>query len=75
MLRATVLEFGPAEIADLGARTVLLYLLPTVLDSTTRGWLVGKLLADAVFYTVAIMSYERHRKLIVPVRLHSRGES
>src|SRR5882724_5339329 len=75
MLRATVLEFGPAEIADLGTRTVLLYLLPSILDSATSGWLVGKLLADVVFYTVAILSYERHRKLIVPVRLQSLGES
>lgn len=59
----------------LGTRTVLLYLLPAVLDSATGGCLVGKLLADVVFYTVAILSYEQHRKLIVPVRLHSRGES
>jgi hypothetical protein len=68
VLRATVLEFGPAEIADVGARTVLLYLLPSVLNNTSAGWLVGKLLADVVFYTVAILSSERHRKLIVPVR-------
>lgn len=75
VLRATVLEFGPAEIADVGARTVLLYLLPSVLNNTTAGWLVGKLLADVVFYTVAILSFERHRKLIVPVRLRPQGDS
>jgi len=75
VLRGTVLEFGPAEIADAGARTVLLYLLPSVLNNTTTGWLVGKLLADVVFYTVAILSFERHRKLIVPVRLRPQGNS
>jgi hypothetical protein len=75
VLRATVLEFGLAEIADVGVRTVLLYLLPSVLNDTTSGWLVGKLLADIVFYAVAILSFERHRKLIVPVRLHPQGDA
>jgi hypothetical protein len=52
-------EFGPAEALDsLLVRPVCMYIGPFVTGGIANGSLLGKLVADAVFYTVAIVSYE-----------------
>lgn len=51
---AAVVEYGPAEVLDtVLVRPGLLYLAPLLTDHTALGWIIGKLAADAVFYSVA----------------------
>jgi hypothetical protein len=52
-------EFGPAEALDsLLVRPVCMYTGPFLTGGVASGSLLGKIAADAVFYTVAIVSYE-----------------
>jgi hypothetical protein len=52
-------EFGPAEALDsLLVRPLCMYLGPFLTGGIAGGSLLGKLMADAVFYAVAIASYE-----------------
>lgn len=70
LLATCVVEFGPAEIAD----TVLLRPLAMILGSLGTGnaiigILAGKLVADVVFYALAITSYEvAVRRLLTRLR-------
>lgn len=51
------LEFGPAEALDtVAVRPALLYLLPGITGEPITGFLIGKILADVVFYSVATVS-------------------
>jgi len=63
-MRVMVAEFGPAEALDsLLLRPLSMYSGPFVTGEIASGSLLGKLLADAIFYVLAITSYEfaRHR--------------
>lgn len=58
-LRAMVLEFGPAEILSLVlVRNATLYAGMAYLPSLSAGVLVGKGVADILFYLPTILSYE-----------------
>jgi hypothetical protein len=65
-LRGLMIEFGPSEIAYTVVHPVLLFVMPSVLGGTWGGWLVGKLLADLLFYGIAALSYRRFQGLIEP---------
>jgi hypothetical protein len=63
-IRVLSAEFGPAELIDsLVVRPGAMYLGPFVTGGITSGSLLGKIMADAVFYAVAIASFELvHRR-------------
>jgi hypothetical protein len=62
-LRALLVEFGPAELADsFIIRPALMYYLPLWLGRFALGILLAKLLADVTFYIPAILSYELSKK-------------
>ncbi|TGE10486.1 hypothetical protein [Hymenobacter fodinae] len=62
-VRALVVEFGLAEVADsFLIRPVLMYYLPRWLGHFGAGILLAKLLADVSFYVPAIISYELSKK-------------
>jgi hypothetical protein len=74
--RAVATEFGPAELVDtLAVRPALLYAATAAFGGTPAAWLVGKLAADAVFYAVAIGSFELGRRAILPDRGRDSGEA
>lgn len=53
-------EFGPAEALDSFAlRPLAMYAGPLVTGDLLTGTLLGKVVADAVFYALAAVSYER----------------
>ena len=65
--RSVAAEFGPAEVVDtVVVRPVLLGGASVLWGATPLAWLVGKLAADVVFYTVAIVSFELGRRIILP---------
>jgi len=65
--RSVAAEFGPAELVDtVVVRPVLLWGASALWGATPLAWLVGKLAADTVFYTVAIASFEVGRNIILP---------
>lgn len=65
--RSVAAEFGPAELVDtLVVRPALLWAASAIWGAAPLAWLVGKLAADAVFYTVAIVSFEAGRRIILP---------
>ena len=58
-VRDVASEFGAAEAVDtLFARPLLMYALVAPLGSLLAGVVVGKLVADVVFYALAIPAYE-----------------
>jgi hypothetical protein len=58
-LRDLLVEFGPAEALDsLLVRPFCMFVGPQLLGHFGLGILLGKLAADAVFYTFAIIGYE-----------------
>ncbi|TGD78814.1 hypothetical protein [Hymenobacter wooponensis] len=62
-VRALVVEFGLAEVADsFLIRPALMYYLPHWLGHFGAGILLAKLLADVSFYVPAIISYELSKK-------------
>ena len=62
-----VAEFGPAELVDsFLVRPALLWAASALWGPNLGAWLIGKLAADAVFYVVAIVSFETGRRLILP---------
>jgi hypothetical protein len=65
VVRDMVVEFGPAEVLDtLLVRPAAMYLATRALGTATAGIVTGKLAADAVFYTVAIIGYELRRQRV-----------
>lgn len=59
VLAAIVAEFGAAEILDsLLVRPAAMYVGPLVTGHAAAGALLGKILADLLFYACAIVSYE-----------------
>jgi ornithine decarboxylase len=63
-VRDLAVEFGPAEVLDsLLLRPGLMYLAARTIGDLTAGVLVGKLVADVVFYLIAIAGYELRQRL------------
>lgn len=63
-LRGMITEFGPAEFIDgLFIRPLLLYKMPSLIGNVALGWLVAKLIADVVFYSIAGFGYELRKRL------------
>ena len=61
-LRGLLMEFGPAELLDTFAvRPLAMYLATVLIGHVATGVLVGKVAADVVFYTLAIIGYEIRR--------------
>lgn len=59
-LKAVALEFGPAELLDsVVVRPACMYLFPTLFGHLGVGLIVGKVVADVVFYGLAGLAYER----------------
>jgi hypothetical protein len=62
--RDLLLEFGPAELLDaLVVRPLAMYLGPVLTGNLAAGILLGKVAADAVFYTLAAVGHEARRSL------------
>jgi len=59
LLKKMLLEFGPAEILDsFFIRPFFLFIFPVLLKNYPVGILVGKIVADVVFYIPVIISQE-----------------
>ncbi len=62
-LRALLLEFGPAELLDtVWIRPGAMLLVSRSMDHLALSLLIGKLLADLVFYTLAVAGRELARR-------------
>lgn len=62
-IRNIFLEFGVAETADsLLIRPAIMYLTVSNIENLPLGILVGKIVADAVFYIPTVISYELRKK-------------
>ncbi len=62
-IRNLVLEFGPAEILDsLLIRPFSLYVFTILIKEYSLGIIIGKLVADIIFYIPTIISYELRKK-------------
>jgi hypothetical protein len=61
VLARVATEFGPAEFIDWPVRALAMYLAMLVLPPAL-GALVGKVVADAVFWTIATAGYLRARR-------------
>jgi hypothetical protein len=73
-LRGLVLEFGPAELLDsFVVRPLAMYLAAKWLGHATAGALAGKVVADAVFYAVAIAGYELRKHFAGRRHVQARG--
>lgn len=58
-----VMEFGPAEVLDTFVmRPFFLYLMPLTLNNFPAGIIVGKIIADVLFYVPTIIIYELRKK-------------
>lgn len=57
--RALLAEFGPAELLDsFVIRPAAMYALPMLAGDLALGLLLGKIIADAAFFGLAIVAYE-----------------
>jgi len=60
-----VIEFGPAEILDSYLiRPLALYLCPLIIGQQIIGLIIGKYLADIIFYLPTITAYELRKKYL-----------
>jgi hypothetical protein len=61
--RNLIIEFGPAELLDVFiARPFLMYIIPVLTGEFVLSTLAGKVLADIIFYLLAIVMYEIRKK-------------
>jgi len=61
--RNLIIEFGPAEILDvIAVRPFFMYLIPTLVGNFIVGTFIGKTIADAIFFAIAIIMYELRKK-------------
>jgi hypothetical protein len=68
-LRSVAIEFGPAEVIDsIAIRPLAYYVGPVMFDNVVVGWIFGKLVSDAGFYVLAVVSYERFKGLLAGQR-------
>ena len=64
-LRGLLLEFGPAELLDtIVVRPLAMYLAARWLGNASAGVVAGKIVADIVFYALAILAYEARRHAV-----------
>jgi hypothetical protein len=62
-IRDMVIEFGPAEFLDSFVfRPLFMYLGPQLVHNFAFGILLGKVAADVIFYTFAIIGYELRKR-------------
>lgn len=60
-----LVEFLPAEILDnILIRPFLMYFVPHHIHPYALGFLIGKLLADVIFYLLAILGFEARKYLL-----------
>lgn len=65
VIRNLILEFGLAEILDsFLVRPFTMYLFPLIINNLPIGILLGKLVADIIFYIPTIFSYELRKKYL-----------
>jgi hypothetical protein len=58
------IEFGPAEVVDsLLLRPVCMYQIPQLIGQLEGGIVLGKLVADAGFYLIAISAFELRKRI------------
>lgn len=63
-IRNILLEFGPSEFLDsFIVRPFSMYIFPLLLQNVGLGLLVGKIVADIIFYIPTIIAYELRVKL------------
>jgi hypothetical protein len=63
-VRDVVAEFGVAELADtILLRPLLMYLFAAELGGLIAGVIVGKLVSDVVFYSLAVPAFELRRRV------------
>jgi hypothetical protein len=61
--RVLFIQFGPAEALDsVLLRPLSMYVGPMLTGGIGTGVVLGKIMADVLFYVVAITSYEIHRR-------------
>jgi hypothetical protein len=66
-LRDLLMEFGLAEVAGTFAvRPFAMYAATVLTDSVVVGVIVGTIVADIVFYTLAIIGYEARKAVATP---------
>lgn len=62
-IRNMLLEFGPSEFLDsFIIRPISMYIFPLLLQNIGFGLIVGKVVADIIFYIPTIISYELRMK-------------
>lgn len=62
-IRDIFLEFGVAEVVDsFFVRPAVLFYLISSINNLQLGVLVGEIIADVIFYTIVILSYEMRKK-------------
>jgi len=61
--RNLIIEFGPAEILDvIAVRPFFMYFIPLMIGDFIIGTFIGKLIADIIFFAIAIVMYELRKK-------------
>lgn len=60
--RGLIMEFGPAEILDVMVRPFFIYSGTVLFENLAVGVVVGKVVADVLFYVVAIVGFEFKRR-------------
>ena len=61
--RDILIEFGPAELLDsLLVRPLFMFIAPQLVGPYALGVFVGKIAADLVFYSVAVIGYEARKR-------------
>lgn len=64
-IRNLAAEFGPSEILDtLIIRPFCIYWLPILISNYIFGVMIGKFIADLIFYTITITFYEKRKKYL-----------
>jgi hypothetical protein len=63
IFKNVIIEFGPGEILDSSViRPFVMYVCSTVIQNLALGLLVGKLVADILFYSLTISIFELRKK-------------
>jgi len=75
-MRDLLVEFGPAEVLDtLLVRPLAMYLAARAIGQATAGVVAGKIAADVVFYSLAILAYELRKHLARRPHVRARGSA
>ncbi len=72
--RDMLVEFGPAELLDsFFVRPSLFYLVPQAISNVGLGFFIAKIMADVVFYALAIVGYEVRKRLFIDFKSDDRS--